>query len=158
MIDLRNSITRKEVPENKNPKKVVNVVEKILTLIKKQIGKGGALDLAKGIEILTAKEILQRLPIALAQVKEGNTSENLLNEIRQLIYFLYREKEITKKVYDNIMSSIKLWNRMDTIFMNSQNSKNLFLTLLKLSDKIDLKRGDKYVALSILAFTIHGKI
>ena len=41
--------------------------------------------------------MLQRLPIALAQVKSGITSENLLNEIRQIIYFLYQAKEITKK-------------------------------------------------------------
>ena len=52
--------------------------------------------------------MLQRLPIALSQVRTGNTSENLLNEIRQIIYSLYREKEITKKVYNNIMISIKL--------------------------------------------------
>ena len=60
------------------------------------------------IKILTSKQMLQRLPIALAQVKAGNTSENLLNEIRQIIYSLYRAKEITKKVYNNIMNSIKL--------------------------------------------------
>ena len=41
--------------------------------------------------------MLQRLPIALAQVKAGNTSENILNEIRQIIYYLYREKEVTIK-------------------------------------------------------------
>ena len=52
--------------------------------------------------------MLQRLPIGLAQVKAGNTSENTLNEIWQIIYFLYRVKEITKKVYNNIMNSIKL--------------------------------------------------
>ena len=52
--------------------------------------------------------MLQRLPIALAQVKAGNTSENLLNEIRQIIYSLDREREISKKVYNNIMNSIKL--------------------------------------------------
>ena len=52
--------------------------------------------------------MVQRLPVALAQVKAGNTSENLLNEIRQIIYSLYRVKEITKKVYNNIMNSIKL--------------------------------------------------
>ena len=52
--------------------------------------------------------MLQRLPIAVAQVKVGNTSENLLNEIRQTIYSRYRPKEITKKVYNNIMNSIKL--------------------------------------------------
>ena len=62
----------------------------------------------KGLKILRSKQILQRLSIALAQVKAGNTSENLLNEIRQIIYSLYQEKEITKKVYNNIMNSIKL--------------------------------------------------
>ena len=51
----------------------------------------------KGLEILTSKQVLQRLPQALAQVKEGNTSENLLIEISQIIYFLYLAKEITKK-------------------------------------------------------------
>ena len=49
------------------------------------------------LKILTPKQMLQRLPIALAQVKAGNTSENLLNEIRQIIYSLYQAKEITKK-------------------------------------------------------------
>ena len=48
--------------------------------------------------------MIQRLPIALAQVKAGETSENLLNEIRQIIYSLYRANEITKKVYNNIMN------------------------------------------------------
>ena len=62
----------------------------------------------KGLKILTPKQMLQRLPIALAQVKAGNTSENLLNEIRQIIYSLYRAKEIIKKVYNNIMNSVKL--------------------------------------------------
>ena len=49
--------------------------------------------------------MFQRLPIALGQVKAGNTSENLLNEIRQIIY--YQAKEITKKVYNFIINSIK---------------------------------------------------
>ena len=48
--------------------------------------------------------MLQRLPIALLQVKTGNTSENLLNEIRQNIYSLYGAKEITKNKYNNIMN------------------------------------------------------
>ena len=49
--------------------------------------------------------MLQRLPIALAQVKAGNNSQNLLNEIRQIIYSLYQSKEITKKVYNNLINS-----------------------------------------------------
>ena len=52
--------------------------------------------------------MLNKLPIALVQVKAGNTSENLLNEIRQVICYLFREKEITKKVYNNVMNSINL--------------------------------------------------
>ena len=60
----------------------------------------------KGLKLLTLKQMLQRLPIALAQVKAGNNSENLLNEIRQIIYSLYQSKEITKKVYNNLMKSL----------------------------------------------------
>ena len=62
----------------------------------------------EGLKILTPKQMLQRLPIALALVKTSNTSENLLNEIRQIIYSLYQGKEFTKKVYNNIINSIKL--------------------------------------------------
>ena len=49
------------------------------------------------MKILTPKQMLQRLPIALAQVKAGNNPESLLNEIRQTVYFLYQSKEVTKK-------------------------------------------------------------
>ena len=59
-------------------------------------------------KMLTPKQMLQRLRIALEQVKSGNTFENLLNEIHQLIYSLYRTKEVTKKVCNSIMNSIKL--------------------------------------------------
>ena len=52
--------------------------------------------------------MLQRLPIALAQVKAVNTSENLQIEIRQIIYSLHQGKKLTKKVYNNMMNSIKL--------------------------------------------------
>ena len=57
------------------------------------------------LKILT--QMLQRLPIALAQVKASNTSENLLNEIRQIIYHLHQAKEIIKIVYNDTMNSIK---------------------------------------------------
>ena len=57
-----------------------------------------------GLKILTPKQMLQRLPIALAQVKAGNNSESLLNEIRQIVYSLYQSKQITKKAYNNIRS------------------------------------------------------
>ena len=50
--------------------------------------------------------MLQRFAIALAQVKAVNNSENLLNEIRQIVYSLYQSKETTKKVYNNLMESL----------------------------------------------------
>ena len=62
----------------------------------------------KGLEILTPNQMLKRLPTALAQIKSGNNSESLLNEIRQIVYSLYRSKEITKKVNNNIINSIKV--------------------------------------------------
>ena len=58
-----------------------------------------------GLKILTPKQMLQRLPIALAQVKADN-SESLLNEIRQIVYSLYQSKQITKRAYNNIIKSI----------------------------------------------------
>ena len=57
------------------------------------------------LKILTPKQMLQRLPIALAQVKAGDNSENLLNETRQVIYSLYQSKEITKNVHNNLIKS-----------------------------------------------------
>ena len=61
-----------------------------------------------GLKILTPNQMLKRLPIALAQIKAGNNSESLSNEIRQIAYALYRSKEITKNVYNNIIKSIKV--------------------------------------------------
>ena len=61
----------------------------------------------KGLKILTPKQMLQRLPIALAQVKPGNNSESLLNEISQIVYYLYQSKQITKNVYKHIIESIQ---------------------------------------------------
>ena len=52
--------------------------------------------------------MLQRLPIDLAQVKVGNNSESLLNEIRQIVYSLYQSNQINQKVYNNIIKSINI--------------------------------------------------
>ena len=61
------------------------------------------------LEILTPKQMLQKLPIALSQVKTGNTSENLLNEVKQMIYSFYQEKEITipKPTFDDVSKNKK---------------------------------------------------
>ena len=60
------------------------------------------------LKIVTTKQMLQRLPITLAQIKAGNNSQSLWNEISQIVYSLYQSKEITKKVYYNILESIKV--------------------------------------------------
>ena len=104
--------------------------------------------------------MLQRLPITLAQVQAGSTSKNLLNKIRQIIYSLYRAKEIAKKVYNNKMNSIIRYNtKMNTIFMNSKSSKTSdpHRLLLNFTDKTDLRRKDKYIALSNLSIYYRWK-
>ena len=60
-----------------------------------------------GLKILTPKKMIQRLPIAFAQVNAGNNSESLLNEIRKIVYSLHQSKQVTKKVYNNIIKSIQ---------------------------------------------------
>ena len=106
-----------------------------------------------GLNILTPNQMLKRLPIALAQIKAGDNSESLFNEIKQIAYSLYRSKEITKKVYNNIIKSLKVSYKMDTIFMNSENSRTseYHVLMLNLTDKLDLRRGQKTVALSNLS-------
>ena len=59
------------------------------------------------LKILTPKQMLLKLSIVLAQVKAGNNSESLLNEIRQIVYSLYQSKQFTKKVYNEIIESIQ---------------------------------------------------
>ena len=60
----------------------------------------------KGLRILTPKQMLERLPVALPQVKACNNSETLLNEIRQIVYSLYQSKQTTKNVYNNTIKSM----------------------------------------------------
>ena len=86
--------------------KVLDAFESKIFLIK---SKGsGILNLNHSrLKVLTPKQMLQRLPIALAQVKAGNNSESLLNEIRQIVSS-YQSEQITKKVYNNIIKSINI--------------------------------------------------
>ena len=61
----------------------------------------------KGLKILTNKEMLNRLPILLAQIQAGNNSIKLKNEIREILYSLYRSKVLTKTVHNNLIKSIR---------------------------------------------------
>ena len=86
--------------EIEDPESIVEIVEKILKFNKQNQQKG------QGIKILTPNQMLNRLPIALAQLQAGNNSNKLKNEIRQLLYSLYRSKNMTKQVYNNLMNYI----------------------------------------------------
>ena len=96
---------QKEVINNHNKfynsrEEVINFLENILKCHAKYHAKYDARQNKTermGLKILSPKQMLQRLPIALAQVKAGNNSESLLNEIRQIVYSLYQSKQITKK-------------------------------------------------------------
>ena len=77
------------------------MLKKILEFNKKIQNKSGG-----GLKILTPNQILSRLPISLAQLKAGNNSEKLKNEIRQLLYSLYRSKKITKQLYKSLIDII----------------------------------------------------
>ena len=60
-----------------------------------------------GLKILTNKQMLNRLPILLAQIQAGNNSSKLKNEARETLYSLYRSKELTKTVYNNLIKAIR---------------------------------------------------
>ena len=60
----------------------------------------------KGLKILTNKQMVNRLPILLAQIQAGNNSKKLKNELRQILYSLYRSKALTKTVYNNLIKVI----------------------------------------------------
>ena len=59
-----------------------------------------------GLKILTNKQMLNRLPILLAQIQAGNNSKSLKNEVRQILYSLYRSKVLTETVYNNLIKAI----------------------------------------------------
>ena len=78
--------------------KIIDIVEKVIEHDRQNQGQGS--------KILTPNQILSRLPISLAQLKAGNNSEKLKNEIRQLLYSLYRSKKLTKNVYKILVNII----------------------------------------------------
>ena len=84
------------IKKNEN---IINIVERILYF--NQLEQQGL-----GLKILTPNQMLSRLPITLAQLKAGNNSEKLKNEIRQLLYSLYRSKKLTKQLYKSLIDII----------------------------------------------------
>ena len=86
--------------EIEKPDEIVRVVKMILDFNKNRQQKG------QGIKILTPNQMLNRLPIALAQLQAGNNSNKLKNEIRQLLYSLYRSKNMTEQIYKSLIGII----------------------------------------------------
>ena len=100
--------------------------------------------------------MFNRLPILLAEIEAGNSSIKLKNEVRQILYSLYRSKVLTKTVYNNLIQSIRAWHyiyKMETFFMNSKNSKTSEPYKFKydLIVKLDLKDPNKNMALANLS-------
>ena len=79
--------------------KIIDIIERILYF--NQLNQSG-----QGLKILPPSQMLSRLPISLAQLKAGNNSEKLKNEIRQLLYSLYKSKRLTKKIYKCLVDTI----------------------------------------------------
>ena len=84
-----------------NQRDLLNYGNELKEIVGKSINPAGS-----GLKILTPQQMFTRLPILLAQIKPGNNSRELKNEIRQLLYSLYRSKQISKTVYKNLVATI----------------------------------------------------
>ena len=93
IIDYASKYKEFKFEENE---KIIDIIERILYF--NQLNQSG-----QGLKILAPSQMLSRLPISLAQLKAGNNSEKLKNEIRQLLYSLYRSKILTKKIYKSLV-------------------------------------------------------
>ena len=103
MIYLEKDIgneSKDDVYEIEKMNKIADIVEFILHFNNNDDQQG------QGLKILTPNQMLSRLPISLAQLKAGNNSEKLKNEIRQILYSLYRSKKLTKNVYKSLVDII----------------------------------------------------
>ena len=84
--------------KNEKPKEMVDIVQNLLEFNRQQEGRG--------LKILTPSQMLSRLPISLAQLKAGNNSEKLKNEIRQILHSFYKSKKLTKNIYKSFIDII----------------------------------------------------
>ena len=99
MKNIVKNVPKDKVSSVEQNEKIIDIVERILEFkSKKQLGIG--------LKILTPDQMLSRLRITLAQLKAGNNSEKLENEIRQLLYSLHRSKKLTKQLYKSLIDTI----------------------------------------------------
>ena len=119
--------------ETEKPYKVAYIVKKF-PHFKRQNQKG------QGLKMLTPDQMISRLLISLAKLKAGNNSEKLKNGMRQI--YIYRSKKLPKTIYNNLINTVK---KMETIFMNTENSKTNkpHRFILALADNLNLKSSEK---------------
>ena len=98
-------MSREEI-ENEKPNQILETVNEILDF-NKEIQKQRGLSL----KMLTPNQMLSRLPISLAQLKSGNNSEKRKNEVRQIVYSLYRSEKLTKHIYKSLVDNIEKWRQ-----------------------------------------------
>ena len=99
----------KKVPEDK--KSMIEENEKIINIVKYILYFNQLQQKGEELKILNPNQMLTRLPISLAQLKAGNNSEKLKNEIRQILYSLYRTKKLAKNVYKSLIEIIQKWKQ-----------------------------------------------
>ena len=102
MIDLQKDIentSKDDVNKIEEMNKIADIAELILYFNNND-------QYGQGLKILTPNQMLSRLPISLAQLKAGNNSEKLKNEIRQRLYSLYRSKKLTKQIYKSLIDIV----------------------------------------------------
>ena len=80
--------------------------KKITDIVKHILESNDKIKSGQGLKVLTPNQMLSKLPISLAQLKAGNNSEKLKNEIRQILYSLYRFKKLTKQIYKSLIDII----------------------------------------------------
>ena len=109
LVDIFNSGLKDLENEIKNMSKRERKIKKpnnIVTVVKKILDSNEHAQKGQGLKILTPNQMLNRLPIVLAQLQAGNNSNKLKNEIRQLLYSLYRSKNMTEQVYKSLIGII----------------------------------------------------
>ena len=106
MIKSKLDDLKNEIEDMDNEEKEIEDPDKIRDIVERILGFNDLNQKGQGLKILTPDQILSRLPITLAQLKAGNNSEKLKNEIRELFYSLYRSKNLTKTLYNNLINTI----------------------------------------------------
>ena len=106
MIKSRLSDLENEIEKMSEDEKKIEKPDEILDVVKKTVEFNEKIQSGGGLKVLTPDQMLSRLPITLAHLKAGNNSEKLKNEIRQLLYSLYRSKKLTKQLYKSLIDII----------------------------------------------------